>query len=207
MNTFQPLGCGFGQSHLPPATSTANDSGTTDMTKHDVAITDKIVRLLGEAGGELAGAELRDQLGADEADRRTAISALRKAGRISSEGAPRSVVYRLEDGTKAPEAGHRIPNPKKPTKEKKAKKTGKAKPAKTAVAAIDKHQQLVIDRPAPIDRHPVTLSVALDVTVVEDLQPIPRQHLRRVLALALSCPGDISNSDREALCAIAESAR
>jgi hypothetical protein len=196
MTDFQPLGCDLGRAHVPhhvdadPPTIENNTMGKTEET------TDKVVRLLAEAGGTLAGADLRDQLGVDEITRRMAISALRKAGRISSEGATVNIVYRLEDGTHAPVAGHRIANPKKAAKP--GKKLSKAK-----VAKLSRDMQLVIDKPSTKTAEPVTLQVAIEATVVEDLQPIPRQYLRRVLALALSRPGDILDVDRQALAAVA----
>jgi hypothetical protein len=119
------------------------------------------------------------------------------------------MVYHLADGDTASAPAARIPNPKAPKRGKAAKKPAKAKPS--ALQREPKTQpfdQFEFAEQAAAGVGPATPSPIAEPTAqLEDQHAttIAPQFLRRVLALALSRPGDIHDTDRQALAAVAAS--
>ena len=191
MSDFQPLGCGLGRPTFQPATDDATpaDIEQTTMTKNPESIGDAIVRLITGAGGSISSADLQHGMpDVASPNRLYHTRKLVEAGRITTKGATSNRTYHL--------AGESKPSVK-------SSKPGKAKEQALALLFADRvARQQLIDTTAY--GAPVMLQVATEATLIEDLPPILRQHLRRVLALALSRPGDIHDADRQALAAVAE---
>lgn len=114
----------------PPPTSAAPDPTPEEpipMAKPKKTPAEKILDAIAAAGGELAGAELRDQLDLEDNERKAAITSLKRAGKIESEGSTVAIVYRLTGST--PKA-----------------KTPKAAPTrKNAAAATARHSGKTLD--------------------------------------------------------------
>lgn len=166
------------------------------MAKQNESIPDTILRVIAEAGGSISGTDLRDAM-PDIADhnRRYHSQQLRKAGRISTTGNTGSTVYHLADGETASAPAQRIPNPKKQKTAKAPKRIKQVKVdrlAKRITKAIGRRS-----KPAPLPPPP---SSELEDQHGTTVSP---QYLRRVLALALARPGDIHDTDRQALAAVA----
>ena len=81
-----------------PAAAPESEMEPTTMAKPRKSPTEQVLDAIATAGGEISGADLRDQLDLDDTERKAAITALRRAGKIESEGSTVAIVYRLTGG-------------------------------------------------------------------------------------------------------------
>jgi hypothetical protein len=203
MNTFQPLGCGFGRSILPttsPATSTSEP--TTMAARKNESIGDIVLRLIGEAGGTLSAAELSDKMpDVADANRGYHVRKLVLEGQLTATGKTSDRSYSLA-GTPAKTAKGTVKassNASKP--EAPAKPFDQFEHAESEASAVLAARTDLVPSAQP----DININVAIVRPVLEDQHNvvIDPAFLRRVLRLALSVPGEISNADRQALHAIA----
>lgn len=208
MTDFQPLGCGLGRPAYPPATP-ADTTETATMAKKTDSTADQILDVIAKAGGSISGTDLRDALpDVSDANRRYHAGQLRAQGRITTTGGTSNMVYHLADGNTASAPAERISNATRPksAKAKKGAKPAKAtsKPSAIVTEGTARRAALLeaVTKPRGDDLSASMSPASVDLAD-QHATTIAPQFLRRVLALALSRPGDIHDTDRQALAAVA----
>jgi hypothetical protein len=116
MNSFQPLGCGFGRPILAPASPAESNDEPDTMAKKSESIGDTILRLIGEAGGTLSAADLSDKMpDVADANRGYHVRKLVQEGRLTAAGKTVDRSYSLA-GTPAKTAKVTVKTPAKASK-------------------------------------------------------------------------------------------